>query len=485
MLCRCRPLQLSEYMMQPKNKLSSRRRLDGVGLGIMIFLALLGGAAAYYGFSMVRSIVVQANVGGLGGLAINEGSQQDTPEPGATAKSVFPPLNQALIPTPLPWDGGSRVTMLVMGLDYRDWEAGEVPRSDSMILLSLDPVTKTAGIMSIPRDLWVTIPGFQNGKINTAYFLGEAYKVPGGGPALAVKTVENVIGMPINYYAQIDWDAFVKFIDAIGGLDINVKQDVVIGAVGGSPAVHIYQGVQTFDGAMALAYARARHTENDDFDRSRRQMDVILAVRDQIVNFYSLPRLIQQAPVLYSSLSSGIRTNMSVDEAIRLAWIAKDVYGGRIRRGIIQPPKQVTLGKSPDGLDILKPVPDEIRLLRDKTFKVGGPIPSVTGDPLPAAKQEAARISVWNGTDSADVATRTAQYLQSQGLNIKELIAADHTYDSTQIIIHNSKPFALSYLAALMKVDTNRITIKDYNPDSPIDIVLILGNDWAQQNPMP
>ena len=76
---------------------------------------------------------------------------------------------------PKPWEGGERVTVLLMGLDYRDWEKGEgPPRTDTMILLTLDPVTETAGMMNIPRDLWVSIPGFDYGRINTAYPLGEA-----------------------------------------------------------------------------------------------------------------------------------------------------------------------------------------------------------------------------------------------------------------------------------------------------------------------
>ena len=86
------------------------------------------------------------------------------------------PLQPVGGPTPEPWDGASRVTLLVMGLDYRDWLAGEgPPRTDSMILLTLDPLNRTAGMLSIPRDLWVTIPGgFDNNRINTAYSLGEA-----------------------------------------------------------------------------------------------------------------------------------------------------------------------------------------------------------------------------------------------------------------------------------------------------------------------
>ena len=99
------------------------------------------------------------------------------------------------------WDGNGRVTVLVMGLDARDTEAGEPARTDSMILFSMDPATHTAGMLSIPRDLWVNIPGYYEDKLNTAYFKGEADGLPGGGPGLAVKTVEEFVGVPINYFA--------------------------------------------------------------------------------------------------------------------------------------------------------------------------------------------------------------------------------------------------------------------------------------------
>ncbi len=103
------------------------------------------------------------------------------------------------------------MTIMLVGLDYRDWLANQGPsRSDTMILLTIDPVSKTAGMLSIPRDMWVDIPGFGYSKINNAYAWGELYKLPGGGPGLAMKTVENFLGIPIQYYAQVDFSAFVE-----------------------------------------------------------------------------------------------------------------------------------------------------------------------------------------------------------------------------------------------------------------------------------
>jgi hypothetical protein len=135
----------------------------------------------------------------------------ELPAPIAIPESDLPPA----------WDGASRINILLIGLDYRDWEAGlGAPRSDTMILLTIDPLTRTAGMLSIPRDMWVNIPGFGYSRINTAYSSGEGNKLPGGGPELARKTVEQFIGVPVQYYAQIDFFTFVEFIDLIGGIDV-------------------------------------------------------------------------------------------------------------------------------------------------------------------------------------------------------------------------------------------------------------------------
>ncbi len=106
------------------------------------------------------------------------------------------------------------------------------PRSDTMILLTIDPLTKTAGMLSIPRDMWVNVPGFGYSRINMAYANGEGSKLPGGGPELAKKTVEQFIGVPIQYYAQIDFSTFASFIDEIGGIEIYNDENLRLDPLG-------------------------------------------------------------------------------------------------------------------------------------------------------------------------------------------------------------------------------------------------------------
>jgi anionic cell wall polymer biosynthesis LytR-Cps2A-Psr (LCP) family protein len=188
--------------------------------GLLLTILVISCIAGLLAYGAVR----QFTINNLNSVSLSEpnltNSQKNTQSAAGTpVEDQSNPVAPSIEPTLTPWDGVGRVTILLLGLDYRDWEAGnEYSRSDTMILLTLDPLSKTAGILSIPRDMWVAIPGFQHEKINVAYYLGDAYKLPGGGPGLAVKTVEDFLGVPINYYAQIDFGAFVKFIDELGGI---------------------------------------------------------------------------------------------------------------------------------------------------------------------------------------------------------------------------------------------------------------------------
>ena len=450
----------------------------------VLFGAILLGLAS---FGAVRAMVVSQ------GMTTNQAgpSFSDSPQPTVVnalgtplpANTPAPNPNAPLsLPTLTPWDGASRVTVLLLGLDYRDWQAGEkYSRSDTMILLTLDPLSKSAGILSIPRDMWVAIPGFQHGKINTAYFLGDAYKLPGGGPGLAVKTVEQFVGVPINYYAQIDFEAFVRFIDEIGGVKINVPQKITVDLLGGGGAKTkktLQPGVQTLPGEWALAYARMRYTENGDFDRADRQQQVIMAVRDKVFNLKILPTLIAKAPSLYSQLSSGIHTNLSLDNAIKLALLAQQVPSQNIRRGVFG--KGYTIfGWSPDNLSVLVPIPDKIHLLRDHIFAdTGGLSPAVIGDAQEQMQAEAARVALFNASPNPGLEARGSAYLQGQGMNIVQTSDSDKKYAGTILVDHTGNPYTLKYLAELMKIPPDHIYTK-LDLINPVDIEIYLGNDWS------
>jgi LCP family protein required for cell wall assembly len=462
---------------QPLNE-----RLKMVLLAAFVVAAAL---TAYLTFIAVRDLVTSWELTSLPGVTIKE--PPPTPEGGmglVTDPSV--PLQPVGGPTPEPWDGAERVTLLVMGLDYRDWESGDgPPRTDTMILLTLDPVNRTAGMLSIPRDLWVNIPGFDYGKINTAYQLGEAFQLPGGGPGLAMQTVEELLGVPIDFYAQIDFSAFVRFIDEIDGVKIDVPEEITVDPLGDNNLKTLKPGRQTLPGDLALAYARARKTEGGDFDRAQRQQQVILAIRDRIINFDMLPTLIRKSGVLYNELSSGIHTNLTLEQTIKLAWMAVQIPEDQIRRGIIGA-EQVNFQTSPEGLDILKPLPNEVRKLRDEIFTDTGPASPAAADmdPLESMQAENARVAVLNGTYTPGLAARTTEYLKSQGVNVTETGNAQSNVTYTEITFYTGKPYTVAYLVDLMGINQYRIHHL-FDPANSVDVSVVLGEDWAGNNPMP
>jgi polyisoprenyl-teichoic acid--peptidoglycan teichoic acid transferase len=471
---------------QPSNRISAGKIL------IVIFFIIAAVVIGIFSYRFVRSLVNTWTLTDLPGLQINPAAAT-TPTPGPDgAPAVVSGSNNSVpaAPTPEPWDGASRVSLLIMGLDYRDWALGEgPPRTDTMVLLTIDPLTKTAGMLSIPRDLWVNIPGYGYGRINMAYSLGEGDKLPGGGPGLAMETVEGVLGIPIDYYAQIDFDAFVRFIDEIGGIKITIEETIKVDLIGdGRETIkRLKPGTHTLPGDVALAYARQRYTEGGDFDRADRQQQVILAIRNQMLRPEMIPTLLQRAPTLYNELSSGINTNLSLDQAIRLGLLAVQVPLESIKRGIIGA-QQINFAQTPDGSQqVLKPLPEQIRILRDEIFTTEGPLgPSAdTEDMLGLAQQEAARISVLNGAGLPGLAGTTAEYLANQGLNIPpEFVGDGEPSFYTRVIVHTGKPYTMSYLVELMGITPNNILIR-YDPSATSDVELILGNDWASNNPMP
>jgi LCP family protein required for cell wall assembly len=343
--------------MQQSQEIKSRFRPKLTGRGLTF--ALLGAfviaslGTALLTFAIVRDVVASWQGDTIPEFEANRPEALQAALPEALAAQGNLPLQTVEGPAPMPWDGERPISVLVMGLDYRDREAGEgAPRTDTMILLSLDPANRTAGMLSIPRDLWVKIPGFEPNKINTAHRLGEIYRVEGGGAGLAMRTVQSLLGMNVDYYALVDFAAFERFIDEIGGVKVDVPAEISIDPLGPKLPRPLTTGVQVLPGDLALAYARARGSEGADFDRAERQQQVIMGIRNRLLDRRALPRLIRRSPFLYSTISSGVKTNLTLFQVIRLAWLARQVPEENIKRGVIGP-NQATFSNAEDGQEIL------------------------------------------------------------------------------------------------------------------------------------
>jgi LCP family protein required for cell wall assembly len=392
----------------------------------------------------------------------------ETPEPDAT------PLPQ--VPR---WDGHQRVNVLVLGIDQREGEEGPW-RTDTVLVLTLDPVTMSAGMLSVPRDLWVTIPGYdEQNRINTAHYYGDAYNYPGGGPALARDTVTWNLGIPIHFYVRINFTAFETIIDEIGGIDLFIPQtidDPVYPDEGyGYDPFYIEAGEQHLDGAMALKYARTRATFGGDFDRGRRQQDVIFAVRDRVVQLDQLPRLLARAPVLMESLGNAVRTDMSLEQAIQLAQLASEIDAEQIVTAVIDH-NYTSAWETPDGAQVLIANREAMRQLRDLLFAE----PQIAGTSSSVEErlaEENARILVLNGSETAGLAHSTGDYLTGLDFRIVDVGDAGTLYDNTLIIDYSGKRYTSKQLATALKLPLSSV-LSGGNPDGDYDVTVILGSDF-------
>jgi LCP family protein required for cell wall assembly len=329
------------------------------------------------------------------------------------------------------------------------------------------------------------MPGFEEpNRINVAYRFGETYQLPGGGAELAMKTVEGLLGLKIDYYALIDFYSFEQFVDELGFVEIDVPANIWVDPIDG-PTVKLKKGAHDLPGNLALAYARARNTEGGDFDRAVRTQQVIMAIRDRILRAEMLPTLISRAPAIFEQISAGVQTNLTLEQAVQLAWLGQQIPEEEIKRGAIGT-EHVTFGKSPDGDDVLKPRPEQIRILRDEIFTTDGPAsPAMANsDPLELMLSENASVSVLNGAGTPGLAARTSEFLVSQGANVIATGDAPETYSATTIISYTGNPYSLNYLVELMGISPNRI-FNRFDPSSQVDIDIFLGYDWANSNSMP
>jgi len=434
-------------------------------MGLVVLFLMVAGVAGLLVFDQVRQFIAASDT--LPDFTIQH------EEPSAVSYEPGEPLPR--------WEGTERVNILVMGIDQREHEHGPW-RTDTMLVLTIDPVTMSGGMLSIPRDLWVPIPGYEEGRINTAHYIGEVYDYPGGGPALAAETVQYNLGIPIHHYVRVNFTAFEQMIDLIGGIDVYVEEEIVDPTYPdesyGYDPLYIPAGWQHFDGEMALKYARTRHTAGGDFDRAKRQQQVILAVFEQVTRLDLLPQLALRAPELWQTLQGSVVTDpdLTLDKIIALAQLASEVNPENIRYGVIDE-HYTQFWTTPDGQEVLIPLRDRIRELRDYIFTTEAPLPQ-TSDPAARLEAEAATIEVLNGTMTAGLAALTAEYLQQQGLQIARTDNADRSdYPETLIIVYTGKTYTAEYLAHLLDLPLTAV-IYGADPTAEHDISIILGADY-------
>jgi LCP family protein required for cell wall assembly len=286
----------------------------------------------------------------------------DTPTPEPTSVDPwedFPaPVEPSAIEIPRPAPeiafGPEVVNILLLGSDQRPYEAGY--RTDTIIVLSLDPEAQTVTMLSIPRDLYVYIPGWRVDRINVADVRG--------GPEMIKQTILYNFGIPIHRWARINFYGFVTAIDLLGGIDVQIT-GYLSDNCQHTPLYYTPGTTRHLDGTFALCYVRQRETTGD-LDRMRRAQEVMRAVFDRVVSLDGLSRV----PDLYSQFGNLLETDVVVGDLVPLVPLATAVSGdtAAIRQFAITG-DMVTLWRVPSsGASVLLPVQDAVRALLEEAF---------------------------------------------------------------------------------------------------------------------
>ncbi len=396
------------------------------------------------------------------------------------------------IPADSLWRPEKPVNILLLGIDQRPGEKGYY-RTDTMILVHVNPKTGDVGMISFPRDLWVQVPGYWETRINSAHVIGDAKGYPGGGPALAKKTVEQLIGQPVDYYVRINFEGFRRLLEEIGCIEIDVPKLIDDPTFPddnyGYDPLYLEPGHYCMDADLALKYARTRHVDSD-FGRMERQQQVLMAIKDKVLNTGELPRLVVRAPVLLNILSDSVQTDMPLSEMIALANMARDLHLDHIRRLIIDV-NMVEPTITDTGAAVLLPKMDRIQAAIHDFFAADQPSseageaisPTATAapsaSPQPQGLGQEVRLIILNGTSNPGLEKTAGDILMSYGFNVVGVGQADRKdYPVTQILVQGQHDQVVQALADVLGVSDQNI-LPGPADQLQADIVVILGADFA------
>lgn len=408
----------------PKRKSRTRLRWKGIrGEFLAVFFLAVLVAASVYGF--------------LAGFRWGQGLWQGDDN----------------LPEQAPGKGES-INILLLGVD-RNGDRGSNgkanTRTDTMILAGIDLARKKLSLLSIPRDSRVKIPGRGEEKINHAHVYG--------GPALAMQTVEQFLGVPVRYYVRIDFERFARVIDTLGGVEIEVERDMYYTDPYQDLKIDLKKGRQVLDGEKALQYVRFRQYVNGDIGRVQAQQKFIEALAGKMFRLGTLPRL----PTLARQMINYVDTNLDLGTILRLARVGRDLKQEDIVMDMV--PGSVAENNSdwvPDPAGTRRVVD---RLFRGIDHQANGRI----------------RLQVINGTDSVGLAARLAWELKEQGFQVVKVATAESPdYQVTQVIDHSGGQQAGQNVLEILKTRAPTARLyRQVDKEAAADVTIIIGRDLA------
>lgn len=371
-----------------------------------------------------------------------------------------------------------RINVVMLGLDIRRDEPDDMPaRTDSVMVLTMDPFSKTGGAFSIPRDTWVEIPdgygGYINDRINVVYELGEyTYKgYDGGGAGLVKDTIEHNFDIPVDHYVVLNFNNFIELIDELGGIGIDVPEYAYDPSYSDCNACYTYpveflEGPEEMDGERALAYARIRASDND-FKRIERQQLVLRAVAKKAAD---LGTVFSNPLNLYKKYNDAVKTDISEFQIPGLADLANQIGPDNIRT-VSMADATYPCDYCPGAVLLFNEA--KMERLRDQVFSQ-----------FPV--DDGATVQILNGTEVPDLAAYLASLLRGQGITSNRLstdeLKGGPLYDRTVIVDLDGKNQTVTKLAEWLQLPASRIE-KTADPeaadfiDREADVIVVLGAD--------
>ena len=386
-------------------------------------------------------------------------------------------------------EGDGRINILVLGIGGPGHEGADL--TDTIMIASIDPINNQVALLSLPRDLWIKIPGNGSQKVNAAFAYGkEGSKSKNlidqerDGLALLDKALTPVIGIPIHYHAVINFKAFSQTVDAVGGVSFNVPETLYDPSIAwenkGNPLI-AQKGLQTFNGQRALLYAKSRETSTD-FARSQRQRLLMVALKDKILSAgtFSNPIKISQ---LLSSFGDNIYTDFSLNDIKRLYEIISKIPSKDISSlDLVTPPHDLLTTNGLNGFSVVQP-------------KAGlyeyGPLQNYIRNTLRDGflLRENAPVAVYNATDIAGLATKQADILKSYGYNVTVVDSLSKATNPAKTVLVDQSGGLAKYTRHYLEQRFSTIAQDSLSknvgvsPPAETKFVIILGKDATTNTP--
>jgi len=438
------------------NRPRHRKYIKRTLITILILGLLTGGLIALKGWTALSNIIDRSGAGS-------------------------PLLGDIVLPSELSGEGDGRINIMLLGIGGEGHQAGLL--ADTILVASIDPTANEASLLSIPRDLQVTIPGHGKRKINEANYWGEqdaGPNVENGGARLMQETLETILGIPIHYYVKADFEGFKKAVDIVGGVDITLESrvyDPIFNREYGYGALDIGPGLVHLDGQTALLLGRARGStggvglSRSDFDRNPHQRLLLIALKDKVLSAGTLTNPVKIYEII-GALGDHARTDLELSEMLGLRDIAERI-----------PTESIVSYGLDDSSDnfLVKVSGTEYFVPRAGNFsEIQNFVRSIFVDGFIISEE--AEIDVLNGTTQEGLAGLKANELESFGYFLGEIGNSPVAFETTRVYdLTADSPFTKRYLEQRFGVVANTSAVLPSAVITDADFVIILGNDAIEE----